>query len=238
MDMNRDSAHNGGPRRGSALRWVAGLGVVAVLIGGGVALADSGGPAQPAPTDLAATGPAAGQAGALNTVLSSAGSPASAAMVAVASPGTTTPPAAGHPCASAAATLKGAGRSRLARQVRRGCRGRLARLRWLLRGIHGQVTFRTKSGDETLAFERGTVTAVTGSAVTVRASDGTTETWHLVSSTVVRQGGKKVTAASLADGQTVFAGGPVVSGADNARLIVIRPASQPGAPSATPSAAA
>jgi hypothetical protein len=110
-------------------------------------------------------------------------------------------------------------------------RGRFARLRLMVAGIHGEFTFQArKGGVKTLAFERGTVKSVTSSSVTVAASDGTTWTWHLVSNTVVRQGGKKVGASALADGQTVFAGGPVVSGADQARLIAIRPAQAASAP--------
>ena len=120
------------------------------------------------------------------------------------------------------------------------CRGRLGRLRLLIRGEHGQVTFRAKGGTtRTLAFERGKVTAVTGAAVTVAAADGTTWTWHLVADSVVRQGGQKVSASRLAAGQQVFAGGPVVNGADDARLIVIRPPAPaaPAAPSPAPSTA-
>ena len=59
----------------------------------------------------------------------------------------------------------------------------------------------------------------------VRSADSTTWTWNLVGNTVVREGGKVVARTALADGQQVFVGGPVVSGANDARLIVIRPAS-------------
>jgi len=47
---------------------------------------------------------------------------------------------------------------------------------------------------------------------------------------VIRQGRQKVTASALSVGEQVFAGGPAVSGDYDARLIVIRPASSPGAP--------
>jgi hypothetical protein len=248
MDMNPESPDNspteqfrrepGGRGRGRALRWTAGVGAAVVLIGGGIALAASDGAASPATADMAAAGPAgSGQAAALSAVLSAPGSAAAASLADAPSP-SSAPAGTAHPCAAAARSLRAAGHPRLAHQVRRGCRGRLARLRLLVRGIHGEVTFATKAGDKTLAFERGTITAVTGSAITVQASDGTTWTWHLVSDTVIRQGGAKVSASSLADGEAVFAGGPVVSGADNARLIVIRPAAKAQAPSATPSAAA
>jgi hypothetical protein len=99
----------------------------------------------------------------------------------------------------------------------------LARLR-LLGGVHGEFTFHNKTGFHTLAFERGTITSVSGGNVVVRAPDGTTWTWLIVSNTVVRQNGSKTTTNALASGETVFAGGPVINDVKNARLIVIRPA--------------
>jgi hypothetical protein len=101
---------------------------------------------------------------------------------------------------------------------------RLGPLMWLRRlgGMYGSFTYRTKTaGDRTLAYQRGTIESVNGSDVVVQASDGTTMTWRLESSTVVRDHGKSSTSA-LADGQLVFVGGPVASGAKDARLIVIR----------------
>jgi hypothetical protein len=106
----------------------------------------------------------------------------------------------------------------------------LARLR-ALGGVDGEFTFHNSTGYHTLAFERGTIQSVSGSQVVVRAPDGTTWTWLIVSDTVVRQNGSKTTAGALATGQTVFAGGPVVSGAKDARLIVIRPGSGSGSSS-------
>lgn len=105
----------------------------------------------------------------------------------------------------------------------------LPRLRWALArlralgGVHGQFTFYNKTGFHTLAFERGTIQSVNGADVVVRAPDGTIWTWLIVSNTVVRQNGSKTTTNALATGELVFAGGPVVNGARDARLIVIRP---------------
>jgi hypothetical protein len=91
-----------------------------------------------------------------------------------------------------------------------------------LGGMYGSFTYRTKAGaDRTLAYERGTIKSVASGDVVVQAPDGTTMTWLLVSNTVVRDHGKSTTSV-LADGQLVFVGGPVVSGAKDARLIVIR----------------
>jgi hypothetical protein len=264
MDNNRDSADShpteqfgpvppgpvqpgsGGPGSGGSggrpargrpvIRWAAGAAAVAVLAGGAAALAAGSGSARPATTS---------QASALDAVLSSADSPTSAdqaatsptsaaASTAAAGAAAAGAAAPSHPCAKGAAALRAAGHPRLARRAAAVCRGRLGRLRLLLRGEHGQVTYRAKDGtSKTLAFERGKITAVSGTAVTVAAADGTTWTWHLVSDSVVRQDGQKVSASSLAAGQQVFAGGPVLNGTDDARLIVIRPAA--AASSASPS---
>jgi hypothetical protein len=105
----------------------------------------------------------------------------------------------------------------------------VARVRWalgrlrLLGGVHGEFTFHNKTGFHTLAFERGAIQSVNGSDVVVRAPDGTSWTWVIVSNTVVRENGSKTTTHALATGDLVFAGGPVVNGAMDARLIVIRP---------------
>jgi hypothetical protein len=97
----------------------------------------------------------------------------------------------------------------------------LARLR-ALGGVDGEFTFHNSTGFHTLAFERGTIQSVSGNDVVVNATDGTTWTWLIVSDTVVRQNGAKSATSALSTGETVFVGGPVVSGAKDARLIVIR----------------
>jgi hypothetical protein len=98
----------------------------------------------------------------------------------------------------------------------------LARLR-ALGSVHGEVTYHNATGFHTLAFERGTIVSVNGSDLVVRAPDGTVWTWLIVGNTVVRQDGSKTTASALAAGETVFTGGPIVNGARDSRLIVIRP---------------
>ena len=118
-----------------------------------------------------------------------------------------------------------------------------ARVRWALGrlrhlgGVDGTATFHNKTGFHTISFERGTVQSVTGSDVVIKAADGTTWTWQIVSDTVVRKNGGKTTTSALSAGETVFAGGPVVSGARDARLIVIRPGGSAGSvPSGSQSA--
>lgn len=109
-----------------------------------------------------------------------------------------------------------------------------ARVRWALGrlrhlgGVDGTATFHNKTGFHTISFQRGTIQSVSGGDVVIKAADGTTWTWHIVSDTVVRKNGSKTTTSALSAGETVFAGGPVVSGARDARLIVIRPARSSG----------
>jgi hypothetical protein len=112
-------------------------------------------------------------------------------------------------------------------------RSALGRLR-RLGGVDGTVTFHNKTGYHTLSFERGTIESVNSSDVVIKAADGTTWSWQIVSDTVVRQNGAKTTASALSAGQKVFAGGPVVSGARDARLIVI-PKTKPTGSSSAPS---
>jgi hypothetical protein len=116
-----------------------------------------------------------------------------------------------------------------------------ARVRWALGrlrhfgGVDGTATFHNKTGFHTLSFERGIIQSVSGSDVVIKAADGTTWTWHVVSDTVVRKNGAKATTSALSAGETVFAGGPVVSGARDARLIIIRPSGPAGSGSVNPS---
>jgi hypothetical protein len=103
------------------------------------------------------------------------------------------------------------------------------RIRWALGrlralgGVDGQFTYHNASGYHTLAFERGTIQSVNSADLVVKAPDGTVWTWDIVSDTVTRHNGAKVANSTLAVGQTVFVGGPVVSGNKDARLIVIKP---------------
>jgi hypothetical protein len=200
------------PRRhGHALRWGVGLGLAALLFGGGFAAAQLFSSASALPS-----GPT-GQAAQLSAVLSSASSPGSAA---TADSLTTTTSTTAHPCLTKAAKLKAAGHPIKALRVLQLCGHPVRRMR-LLGGMHGEFTFETKSGPRTLAYERGVIQSVSGSNVVVRAKDGTTWTWVLQSNTVIRKERQKATTGALSNGEQVFAGGPVVSGGYDARLIVI-----------------
>jgi hypothetical protein len=194
---------------GGALRWSAGLALACLLAAGGFAAASSAFQSPAGPT---------GQAAVLNTMLNSATSSSVDGLSGNAVTLSATPSAA---CRNRAARLKAAGFPSIAQAALRRCGHRLRRLR-ALGGLHGQFTFETKSGTRTIAFERGVIRSISGSEVVVQAKDGTTWTWVLGSSSVIREGGKRVAATALSDGENVFAGGPVVSGTYDARLIVIR----------------
>jgi hypothetical protein len=196
-------------RPSSRGRLVAGGVAAAVLVGGAAFGAVTMLSNTPA---AAATGGPTGQAAVLNDALTTATTPTTTAS---GSSGTT---------ASAAATQT------------RHVRDALARLR-RLGGIDGQFTFQTKAGPKTLAFERGTIQSVSGQDVVVRAKDGTTWNWTLVSDSVVRQDGTKATSSALSAGELVFVGGPVVSGSHDARLIVIRNPQKSSSPSSSSSSA-
>ncbi|HXW47337.1 MAG TPA: hypothetical protein VEL03_21260 [Streptosporangiaceae bacterium] len=128
---------------------------------------------------------------------------------------------AARPCVQIANELRATGHPVAARRVRAICRARALGF-ILARGIHGEVTYKAKSGFATVAFERGTVESASPSAVTVQAADGTTWTWDIVGNTVVRESGHKVAEDTLAQGDTVLVVGKIVDGAYDARLIRIR----------------
>jgi hypothetical protein len=177
------------------LRWGTGVTLAGFLAGGGIALALSGG-STPAASSTGTGSAGAGSAGSGST---GSGQVQGAAL---------------NTELSAASTSSAVSLPRV--------RWALGRLR-ALGGVDGEFTFHNSTGYHTLVFERGTIQSVSGSDVVVRAPDGTTWTWLIVSNTVVRQSGRKTTTSALATGQTVFAGGPLVNGAKDARLIVIRP---------------
>ena len=226
-----------------ALHWTAGL-LAAVLLAGGGAVAGMRLASHSSPGT--SSGPTTSQAGLANTAqqgalldqtLSDASSPGALSAGATLAGGAASGAAAGAGakapvCARARHVSRVARRSGMPGLSRRigvgAARCRLVRRRvfafFLLRGVDGQFTIQTKQGTKTLAYERGVIQSVSaGKSVTVKASDGTTWTWDLVSTTVIRDRQGKLSQSSLTSGTPVWVGGPVVQGAKDARLIVVRP---------------
>ncbi len=243
----------------TALRWTAGLLAAALLAGGGtiagmhLAAQSPPGTSSRAATGQSGPGGGTGQQGALlNETLSDASSPGALTTGAALAGGTGA--SAGGAAAGAAAkapacararhvsrVARRAGLPRLSRRVGIGAAHcRRARRRvfafFLLRGVDGQFTIQARKGIKTLAYERGAIQSVTaGKSITVKASDGTTWTWDLVSTTVVRDRQGKIGQSALTSGTPVWVGGPVVQGTKDARLIVVRPPQPASVPSSSTS---
>lgn len=222
--------HNVGRGGSRVIRWIAGLSVAALLVGGGVALGAN-----------LSGGNASTRAG---VTLVSSSAIRSAALGGLSGAGLRHDLAGLRRClAKARHASSGHHAAALAQRracVRRYHAGGLLLLRRLLLvgGEHGQITFRAKKGSRTVAFERGVIQTASSSAVVVKAADGTILTWHLISKTGVIRVKKRpkdrlrirgnnrtidrVSASALAPGQRVFVVGAVVGGTDDARLIIIR----------------
>ena len=216
---------SGSAREKGWYRWGAGAVLLGFLVGGGITLAALSGGG----TVATSGGGTAATSGGGTAAASGGGTAAASGGGTAAASGGGTAAAGSAPGAQAAAlnnALSAAASDSSTVPVAR-VRWALGRLR-LLGGVDGTVTFHNKTGFHTLSFERGTIQSVSGSDVVIKASDGTTWTWQIVSDTVVRKNGSKTTTSALSAGETVFAGGPVVSGARDARLIVIRPAGSSG----------
>jgi hypothetical protein len=95
---------------------------------------------------------------------------------------------------------------------------RIAIRRYLRKNtLHGSVTVQGKDGVKTIAVQRGTVTAVTATSVSVKSTDGFTQTWTFGKPLRVVQDKKKVATSALKTGETVGVAGFSTA----ARLIAI-----------------
>jgi len=88
--------------------------------------------------------------------------------------------------------------------------------------LHGEVTVQAKDGAKTIVVQRGSVTAVSGSSLTVKSTDGYTLTWTLADKTTVVQAKKKVGSSALKTGEQIGVAGTKDGSADDARLVAIK----------------
>ncbi|HEY5033213.1 MAG TPA: hypothetical protein VIJ54_12095 [Actinomycetes bacterium] len=108
----------------------------------------------------------------------------------------------------------------------------LAQLRQLgSRVLHGEFVVKTKDGDRTVDTQLGAISSVSATSMTVKSSDGYTQTWTLASTTRVRANKGKGTTADLKVGETVRLLGPRSGSDATAALVVVPPASTGTAPS-------
>jgi hypothetical protein len=105
---------------------------------------------------------------------------------------------------------------------KRGPRRRAARN--YLRGntLHGEVTVQTKNGVKTIVVQRGSVTSVNGTSLTVKSTDGYSLTWTLAAQATVVQNKKKTTTSALKAGEQVGVAGTKDGSADTAGLLAIK----------------
>jgi Domain of unknown function (DUF5666) len=111
------------------------------------------------------------------------------------------------------------------------------------RFLHGEVVLKDKDGKPvTVALQRGVVTAVDGSSVTVKSDDGYSRTWALTDDTAYRSLRDKASKSDVKVGATVRIAGAVTDGNATARIVGIPPVGgKPGqgtSPAPHPSASA
>jgi len=101
---------------------------------------------------------------------------------------------------------------------------RRAALRKYLRKntMHGEITVQGKEGVKTIVVQRGTVTAVTATSVTVKSTDGFTATWDFGDKLKIVQNRQAVAAGALKTGAEVGVAGTKDGSTDSARLIAIK----------------
>jgi hypothetical protein len=100
---------------------------------------------------------------------------------------------------------------------------RLAIRRLALRGHvqHGQVTVETKKGDQTIDVQRGTVTAITATTMTVKSTDGYTLTWNISGPLNFIEHRTSVQPSDVATGDLVGVAGTQDGTTATAKLVVI-----------------
>lgn len=89
---------------------------------------------------------------------------------------------------------------------------------------HGTGVVKTKTGFETISVDRGTVTAISPTAVSIKSADGTTETFVPVATSKYRVDGKPATLSAVKVGDKAGTVAVAKSGANDIRTLVVRPA--------------
>lgn len=88
--------------------------------------------------------------------------------------------------------------------------------------LHGEVTVQGKDGVKTIVVQRGTVTAVTSTTVSVKSTDGFAETWTFGDKLKLVQDKKAVQPSALKAGETIGVAGTKDGSTDTARLAIIQ----------------
>jgi ABC-type transport system substrate-binding protein len=96
------------------------------------------------------------------------------------------------------------------------------RLRYAFRNtLHAEAVVQTDEGTKTVVAQRGTVTAVNGTSITVKSTDGFTLTWTISDKTTVIVKRVKGQIGDVSVGTQVGVAGAKDGNATNARLVVV-----------------
>jgi hypothetical protein len=87
--------------------------------------------------------------------------------------------------------------------------------------LHGEVVVQTKDGTKTLAVQRGTVTAINDTTITVKSTDGYTQTWKFGDPIRVFERRNTVQPKDIAVGTQVGVAGTKDGDTSTAKLIVV-----------------
>jgi hypothetical protein len=99
---------------------------------------------------------------------------------------------------------------------------RWKRLRFPFRNtLHGEAVVQTEEGTKTVVVQRGAVTAITSTSVTVRSTDGFTLTWTFSDQLRVFERRNQVQPGAVEVGAPIAVAGEKTGGGTVARLIVI-----------------
>ena len=88
--------------------------------------------------------------------------------------------------------------------------------------LHGEITVQGKDGVKTIVVQRGTVTAVDATTVTVKSTDGFTQTWTFGDKLKIVNNRKPVEAGAIKTGAEVGVAGAKDGDKNVARLVAIR----------------
>jgi hypothetical protein len=86
---------------------------------------------------------------------------------------------------------------------------------------HGEVVVQTKQGDKTIDVQRGTVTAIDSTSVTVKSADGFSQTWVFGTPLRVIENRNSIQPSTVKTGQLIGVAGVKNGSTVTANLIVI-----------------
>ena len=87
--------------------------------------------------------------------------------------------------------------------------------------LHGEVVVQTPDGPKTVLVQKGEVTAVSDTALTVTSTDGFSQSWVYGEELRVIESRRSIAAEDLAVGTRVGVAGPLADGEATARLVII-----------------